>query len=393
MNVVVVGSGYVGLTSGVALAYIGHRVVCVDQDEAKVELLRAGRLPIHEPGLEELLGQVGARLRFTCALEEAMRGAELIMLAVGTPASADGSPDLTHLHAAAAEVLGHLAASGQAAVLINKSTAPVGTADRIREMARRLGVAGRVAVGTNPEFLRQGHALQDTLYPERLVAGGDAQAVAMMRTLYAPLLEQRFTPPAHLPRPAQRGEVPLLTADARSAELAKYAANAFLAMKISFINEIANVCDRVGADVQTVAGIIGADRRIGGAFLQAGIGYGGSCFPKDTRALRSIADTSGYDFKLLSAVIEVNNAQKFRLVELLHRRLGSLQGKPVAVLGLTFKPGTDDLREAPSLPVIAALAAAGAQVTAHDPVAAAKAAPLLPPGVRLAESAEAALRG
>lgn len=402
MKVAVMGTGYVGLTTGAALAHLGHQVVCADIDEAKIALLQRGICPIYEPGLEELLQANSASLVFTTSCREAVQEAQVVFIAVGTPANEDGSPNLSYLHQALDMILDALAeiterepAGGHFGVsaaigpigeyskslptlLVNKSTVPVGTGDRFQEEIRRRGLEQRVELASNPEFLRQGRAMHDTLHPERIVAGGSSWAAQMLRELYAPLLDNT--------------DIPFLHVDLKSAELAKYAANAFLAMKISFINEIANVCDGIGADVESVARIIGSDSRIGPAFLHAGIGYGGSCFPKDTRALRHIADTSGYDFRLLSAVIEVNNGQRDRMLLKLRSRLGSLNGKRIAVLGLTFKPATDDLREAPSLPVIAQLISEGAIVTAHDPVAVAHAGERLPPGVHLADSAVECLR-
>lgn len=377
MNVAVIGTGYVGLTTGVALAHLGHGVVCADIDEEKVRLLNRGVTPIYEPGLEELMHASRSSLSFTVSYQEAIMEAEVVFIAVGTPANGDGSPNLSYLFQALEAVLDTLADKQKPTLLVNKSTVPVGTADRFMEEVRQRGLEPLVEVASNPEFLRQGRALHDTLHPERIVVGGSEQAAQILRRLYKPLLETEQAPFVHV--------------DLRSAELAKYAANAFLAMKISFINEIANVCDCVGADVQKVAQVIGSDRRIGASFLQAGIGYGGSCFPKDTRALRYIADTSGYDFKLLSAVIEVNNDQRNVIVSKLRRALGELKGRKVAVLGLTFKPATDDLREAPSIPVITRLVQEGAEVWVHDPVAMDKAKEQLPPSVKYAAGCQECL--
>jgi UDPglucose 6-dehydrogenase len=393
MRVAVIGTGYVGLTTGVSLAYLGHEVACVDVDADKINRLREGELPFYEPLLGEMLAASWPRLAFTTSLPEAARGAEIVFFAVGTPANADGSPNLRYLTAAALETISALRDKSAPTVLVNKSTVPVGTGDLIGEEIRKAGLSHRVSLASNPEFLRQGRAVRDTLYPERIVAGGDEAAVDALERLYADILTQRFPEPAGAPRPAGLNRVPFVKVDRKSAEMSKYAANAFLAMKISFINEIANVCDRVGADVRHVSEVIGLDPRIGPSFLQAGIGYGGSCFPKDTRALQYIADTNGYDFKLLSAVIEVNNAQRSTIVDKAREALRGLGGKSIAVLGLAFKPHTDDLREAPSLWIIDALLREGAEVRVHDPAAADKARGLLPPGVRLAGSAAEALRG
>jgi UDPglucose 6-dehydrogenase len=392
MKIAVIGTGYVGLTTGVTLAYLGHRVTCVDVNEDKVKRLRDGILPIYEPGLEELLEASSERLHFTTYYEEAIVEAEAVFIAVGTPSSPDGSPDLSYLFASVERMLPILQDKATPTVIVNKSTAPVGTGDQIESMIRNVGLAGKVSVASNPEFLRQGQAVGDTLYPERIVVGGDAAARDLMARLYAGILDQTFVAPERTPRPTAFVKTSYIGVDRRSAELAKYAANAFLAMKISFINEMANVCDRVGSDVEEVASIIGLDRRIGPSFLKAGIGYGGSCFPKDTNALHHIANTNGYDFKLLSAVIEVNNTQKYVIVQKAMEELGGLQGRKLVVAGLAFKPGTDDLRDAPSIPIIHALRAEGALVYVHDPVAGHNARGILPDDVYLVDDLEAALR-
>jgi UDPglucose 6-dehydrogenase len=393
MRVAVIGTGYVGLTTGVALAYIGHQVTCVDMNRDKIRQLQNGKAPFYEPHLDEMMGEVRGRMAFTDFLPEAARQADMIFLAVGTPARPDGSPDLADWFSAASETLASLAGKDSPTVLVNKSTVPAGTSDQLQRLAAKAGLASKVTVAANPEFLRQGSALWDTLYPDRIVAGGDARAVEALEELYAPIIRQSFPAPAYAARPEGLKRVPFVAVDRISAEIAKYAANAFLAMKISFINEIANVCDRVGANVRSVADIIGLDPRIGPAFLRAGIGYGGSCFPKDTKALQYIAGTSGYEFKLLSAVIEVNNAQKYTVLNKLRDEVRDLRGKKIAVLGLAFKPMTDDLREAPSIPIIHALLEEGAQVYAHDPVALEKARPLLPDHVHLCRSVHETLEG
>jgi UDPglucose 6-dehydrogenase len=386
MNVTVIGTGYVGLTTGVSLAHMGHQVVCVDVDEDKVRKLQQGISPIYEPGLDELLLASMQHLTFTTSYEAAVAHAEVIFLAVGTPSNSDGSPNLSYIFGAVKELLLLLRSKTTPTLLVNKSTVPVGTGHRIMEEVRRWGLDPLVEVASNPEFLRQGRAMYDTLHPDRVVVGGSDGAAAILNRLYKPILCQSLT------NDGISAEIPYIHVDIRSAELAKYAANAYLAMKISFINEMANVCDSVGADVTHIAEIIGTDPRIGPSFLQAGIGYGGSCFPKDTKALRYIADTNGYDFKLLSAVIEVNNGQKFRLLDKLRSEAGDLAGKKIAVLGLTFKPGTDDLRDAPSIPIIHALTASGAEVFAHDPIASDRAASLFPASIRLGQSLEETLR-
>ncbi len=392
MNIAVIGTGYVGLTTGITLAYLGHRVTGVDLNVHKISLLSAGSLPIYEPGLDELMKAAGGRLQFTSSYEQAIADADIVFIAVGTPEHADGSPNLDYLHACVSELIPHLSNKRSPTLIVNKSTVPVGTADRMAARFSEAGLCGLAIVASNPEFLRQGSAVRDTLYPERIVIGGGSFAACLLAELYAPILEQQFEPPSSAPRTAQLQPPAFIAVDRKSAELAKYAANAFLAMKISYMNEIANLCDRVGADVEEVARVIGSDARIGPAFLRPGIGYGGSCFPKDTNALHHIAAAEGCELKLLSAVIEVNNRQRQRIVEKAKQKLGSLQGRKLAILGLTFKPGTDDLRNAPSIPIIHELAAEGARVYVHDPVSLGAAVSLLPDSVRPVVQLEDALR-
>lgn len=371
MNVAVIGTGYVGLTTGVTLAYLGHKVSCIDVDQQKIDKLNQGIPPIYEKGLEPMLRSAKEYLIFTTSYEEAIPNADVIFIAVGTPSADDGSPNLEYLYNAFDQTLRFLKDKQSTTVLVNKSTVPVGTGDALAEKVLDVG-CNNVLIASNPEFLRQGRAMYDTLYPERIVVGGDEAACRVLGELYAPLIEQNFASPNAIPRPMGMKRPLYLTVDRKSAEMGKYAANAFLAMKISFINEIANVCDNVGGDVEKIAQIIGSDQRIGPQFLQAGIGYGGSCFPKDTRGLHHIAQTNGYSFKLLNAVIEVNNEQKFRVINKLKGIYGSLKNKKTVVLGLTFKPDTDDLRDAPSLPIIRKLLDEGADVWVHDPVASQK---------------------
>ncbi|WP_373231267.1 UDP-glucose/GDP-mannose dehydrogenase family protein [Cohnella sp.] len=378
MKVAVIGTGYVGLATGISLAFLGHQVNCIDIAAGKIELLRQGKLPIFEPGLEELFHKAKPNLHFSTSYREGLVDSDVIFLAVGTPANVDGSPNLKYLFSAVDETIACLRNREGLTVLVNKSTVPVGTADQILERVNSASLHSSVTIASNPEFLSQGRVVSDTLYPERIVVGGNERAIHVLQELYAPIISQTFISPEQTPRPETTKGATFISVDTRSAELAKYAANAFLAMKISFINEMANVCDRVGADVTKVAMVIGKDPRIGSSFLQAGIGYGGSCFPKDTRALQFIADTIDYDFKLLSAVIEVNNNQKYRIIEKLREEIGTLYGKKIAVLGLTFKPGTDDLREAPSIPIVNALLSEGAEVYVHDPIAIDTARAILP---------------
>jgi len=345
-SIAVFGAGYVGLVTGACFAELGHDVVVRDVEPARIEALRAGGVPIYEPGLEELLARNRDRLRFTLEVGEAIEGAEFVYVAVGTPPTYSGDADLS----AVWTVVDELPALGEA-VVVMKSTVPVGTGAKVRQRldARGLGHVGYVS---NPEFTAEGTAVQDFLHPDRIVVGAfraaDGDAVA---ELHGGI------------------EAPVVRCDVASAEMIKLAANAALMTRISFINEIANVCEATGADVVRVAEGVGLDRRIGASFLRAGVGYGGSCFPKDSLALKQLAANSGYHFQLLNAVIEVNELQKRRVIGKLKRHLGSLNGAQVALLGLAFKPNTDDMREAPSLVLAGRLLAEGAEVTAWDPVA------------------------
>ena len=353
MKLAVVGSGYVGLVVGACLAENGNDVVCVDNNEAKIGMLERGDIPIYEPGLEELVrrNRVEERLRFSTMLAGAVGDAQLVFIAVGTPPGEDGSADLTHVLDVARDVA--RAIRGYT-VVVTKSTVPVGTARRVRE-AMAAETDEPFSVVSNPEFLKQGAAIDDFMRPDRVVVGAeDDRAAALMRQLYAP-----FT----------RTGAPIQVMDCASAELSKYAANAMLATRVSFMNEIANVCELVGADVDQVRGVVATDRRIGSSFLFPGIGYGGSCFPKDVRALVNSARDVGYDCRIIEAVEAVNGAQKVRLVDKIRAHFGSLEGKTIAVWGLAFKPRTDDMREAPSIPTIESLLDAGARVQAYDPEA------------------------
>lgn len=398
-NVAIVGAGYVGLTTGAALAYIGHRVTVLDVDEAKVEGLRKGILPFFEPHLGEMLRLVGERMGFTTRYGEAIPQAEVVFLAVGTPPGPHGGPDLSQVRQAAEAVGRHLGEGFT--VVVNKSTVPVGSGNFVEALVRRAhaqargGVLdGRLAVVSNPEFLREGQALYDSLYPDRIVVGAeDPRAVAVLRELYEPILEQSFPPPPFLPRPERMGAVPFLTTDLASAELIKYAANAFLALKISFINELASLAERVGADIREVARGIGLDHRIGPRFLQAGLGWGGSCFPKDTLALLAMGREAGVPLPIVEAARRVNFAQRQRVVGKLQEALGALRGRTIALLGLAFKPHTDDLRESPALELAALLVERGAFVRAHDPVALPRARREVALPLEYAEAPEALLQG
>lgn len=375
MNVAIIGTGYVGLTTGVCLAYIGHSVTCLDTDARKVEALRAGQIPIYEPHLDTLIGEASDNLHFTTSYAEAIPDAQVIFIAVGTPPGASGSPNLEYLSQAATSIGEHL--GSEFAVVVNKSTVPIGSGNWVGSIIRhaleeRHGrkVNGMFAVASNPEFLREGSAIGDSLYPDRIVIGSDENhALEVLYTLYRPILDQTFAAPTFLPRPDDKGAVPLVSTDLASAELIKYAANAFLALKISFINEIGQLSERVGADISEVARGIGLDSRIGSRFLSAGLGWGGSCFGKDTAALISTGREYGLTMPIVEAARWVNQRQRDRVVEKLLQELKILKGRTVALLGLAFKPNTDDLREAPALEIAQKLIERGARVQAHDPIA------------------------
>jgi UDPglucose 6-dehydrogenase len=385
MKVTVIGTGYVGLVTGTCLAEVGNHVVCVDKDVAKVEALRQGRLPIHEPGLDALVESNvrGRRLRFTSDLAEGVAHGEVLMIAVGTPPEEDGSADLSHV-LAVAEAIGAAMDEHAYRVVATKSTVPVGTADRVRaavEQAQAVrGVQTPFSVVSNPEFLKEGAAVEDFMKPDRIVIGvEDDRAERVMRELYEPF---------------NRSHDRTISMDIRSAELTKYAANAMLATKISFMNEIANLAERLGADVEQIRQGIGSDPRIGWHFIYPGCGYGGSCFPKDVRALHRTAAEAGYEARILAAVEAVNDTQKRILVDKIRARFGSdLSGLRFALWGLAFKPETDDMREAPSRVTIDALIQGGAEVVAHDPVAMEEARRLYPDtgALRLCEDAYEAL--
>jgi UDPglucose 6-dehydrogenase len=385
-NVGVIGAGYVGVVTGAALAHLGHRVTCLDKDEERIKGLKAGRIPVYEPGLEELVsrGVRGERLSFAGpdGLVGLVEGTDVIFLAVDTPQGKDGSADLSSVATVARDMGQALSATRRERplIVVNKSTVPVGSGDYVSMLIRDGAGEAEGDVGfqvvSNPEFLREGSAVYDCLFPDRIVVGADSrEAMNTMRALYEPIIEQSF--PTELdPRP--KVAVPFVTTDLVSAEMIKYAANAFLATKVSFINEMANLCELVGADVSEVAYGIGLDGRIGPRFLTAGIGWGGSCFPKDVAALRAVAHEYDYEPVLLNATIAVNVCQRKRLLGKLQRELHTLKGKRIALLGLSFKPNTDDLREAPSLQVARSLDALGARVVGYDPVAGKAAARRLP---------------
>jgi len=380
MRVCVIGTGYVGLVTGVCLAHIGHQVVCVDNNEEKVKLMQSGQSPIYEPGLSELMTEAirDERISFTTDLGAGVTHGEILFIAVGTPPLPTGESDTRYVEAVARGIGEHL--NGGYKVIVNKSTVPIGSGDWVRMIVLD-GVAERQKalvpsgggtqtlvdvdfdVVSNPEFLREGSAIFDTFNPDRIVLGGNSdRAIAMMKDLYAPIVSRQFSEDKSGPT------VPVVVTDLNSAEMVKYASNAFLATKISFINEVANICDRVGADVTQVAQGIGLDSRIGSRFLQAGIGWGGSCFPKDVLALIHTASDYGYTTELLNATVSVNKRQRMITLEKLQQMLKILKGKTVGLLGLTFKPDTDDMRDAPALDLIENLHRLGTKVKAYDPL-------------------------
>jgi UDPglucose 6-dehydrogenase len=358
-RVCVIGTGYVGLTTGACFANLGNEVTCLDVNETKIELLKKGGMPIYEPGLEEIVERNAAagRLSFTTSYAEAVPGAEVLFIAVNTPQSASGHADMAYVESAASTLAQHLE---QPAVVVNKSTMPIGSADLVSNIIRR-ATSVPFWVVSNPEFLREGSALHDFMHPDRVVLGAsDEEAVARVAALYAPL------------------GAPIVVTDVRTAEMIKYASNAFLATKISFINEIAQICDKTGADVREVARGMGLDPRIAPAFLNAGIGWGGSCFPKDVRALEYMASIHGCHPQLLRAVIEINRDQRIHVVRQAREALGDLRGATIGLLGLAFKPNTDDMRDAPSVEIVELLQHEGARIRAFDPAAGEHAARLLP---------------
>jgi UDPglucose 6-dehydrogenase len=378
MHVAVIGSGYVGLVTGACFAEFGVDVTCVDVDEEKIARLKDGIIPIYEPGLEQLVAKnaQAGRLQFTTDLRAAVERSLVIFLAVGTPPSEDGSADLSYIEAAARSVAEYM---NDYKVIVTKSTVPVGTGERLRKLIRE-HQKGRHNFGivSNPEFLREGAAIDDFMRPDRVVIGSsDEEAIAIMKDLY---------------RPLYLIETPFVITSLEAAELTKYAANAFLATKISFINEIANLCDLIGCDVHDVARAMGMDGRIGRKFLHPGPGFGGSCFPKDTRALASVARDLGGQSLLVDAVIEVNERQRSAMVPKIEKLLGDFNGKVVAVLGLSFKPETDDMREAPSVDIMRAMIERGATVKAYDPAAIEEARKILP-DVSYAEDEYATVEG
>lgn len=364
MHISIIGTGYVGLVTGVCFAEFGIDVTCVDKDEKKINLLRKGTVPFYEPGTEELLQRnlKSGRLHFTTSFAEAVDSSLVIFIAVGTPPRGDGSADMRHVEDVAKEIARHLKSYK---VIVTKSTVPVGTGERLRQIiSKHLRENVDFDIVSNPEFLREGAGIEDFMRPNRIVIGASsAQAVAIMKDLYSPLYLI---------------ETPFVITDIKTAELIKYASNAFLATKISYINEIANLCEAVGADVQVVAKAIGLDRRIGPKFLHAGPGYGGSCFPKDTLALLQVARKNNVELGVIDAAVRANENQKRIAVKKIRSAMGEIKGKTICVLGLSFKPNTNDMRDAPSVFIIENLLKSGAKIRAYDPVAMEDAKKILP---------------
>lgn len=378
MRVTVIGTGYVGTVTGVCLAYLGHDVSCVDLDASKISRLQKGDIPIYEPFLAELLPLASRQgtLEFTTDLAKAVAPSDVIFIAVGTPPQPSGEADLRYLEAAARSV-GAALNGDRYHVVVNKSTVPVGSGNLVETLVREGVVEARgsddsvhFGVASNPEFLREGSAIADSLFADRIVIGAeDQRTLSVLRELYRPLVEQTFAPPPFLHRPSWLSRTPLVTTTITSAEMIKYASNAFLAMKIGFANEMANICERVGADITEVVSGIGLDSRIGMPFLNAGIGWGGSCFGKDVQSLLHTAKEYGYKSKLLEATLEVNYAQRQVVIQKLQEKLYIIKGRTVGLLGLAFKPDTDDLRDAPSLQIAERLLQLGARVRVYDPIA------------------------
>jgi UDPglucose 6-dehydrogenase len=392
MRIAVVGSGYVGLVAGACFADLGHDVILVDNDRRKLTALRNGQVPIHENFLPELLSRHrGHRLTFSDDLQEAVRSSSVIFVAVGTPPTESGEADLSYVETVAREISGGI--NGYK-VIVEKSTVPVYTSDWVRKIILRSGTDPEMFdVASNPEFLREGTAVTDFLFPDRIVIGCDTERSAkMLREIYAPLTtttksESYYERPDSIPQPDRASiPAPIITTSTKSAELIKHASNAFLAMKISFINAVASVCESVGANVNQVVHGVGTDSRIGPRFLNPGIGYGGSCFPKDVMAFRAVARESGYEFRLLDEVMKINEEQRQRFLRKIRSALWTLRGKNLGVLGLAFKGGTDDIRESPALFLVQALLQEGSKITAYDPAAMERTQEVMNSGITYANS-------
>jgi UDPglucose 6-dehydrogenase len=391
VSIAVIGTGYVGLVAAVCFAEMGHDVICVDSDEQKIRSLKDGRAPIHEQFLPELLGRHGnVKVRFTCSLHEATQSAEAVFIAVGTPQSGTGEADLSFVEAVACEVARSLRSYS---VIVEKSTVPVYTNEWIRRIMERNGVSrDAFDVASNPEFLREGTAIADFLHPDRILIGADSERAAkILERIYAPLTSGEYYKRADaVPgRCSAQARPPLLRTSAKSAEIIKHASNAFLATKISFINAVANLCEAVDANVEDVARGMGMDARIGEKFLKPGIGYGGSCFPKDVAAFRAVSEQAGIDFALLTEVEKINALQKRRFVAKVRSALWTLRGKRLGVLGLAFKGGTDDIRESPAMEIVQTLLQEGCTIVAYDPAAVERAQQVLPASAQLRYAGDA----
>lgn len=373
LNIIVIGTGYVGLTTGLALSYLGHYVTCADKNSDIINRLRQGQSPIYEPGLEELLKEQKGRIEFVDSIKNFIPKANIAIVAVGTPSKENGDTDLIYVEEVAREI-GAAMVTDQSLLVVNKSTVPLGTARRVKtvleeELSKR-GVRSNYYVASNPEFLREGAALHNTLFPDRIVVGAEEiETVNLLRQMYAPILDQTFIPPKNIMRNEGYSLPALVITSPTSAELIKYTANAFLAMKVSFINEFSGIAERVGADIREVARGIGLDNRIGPNFLNAGVGWGGSCFPKDVRSIIYTGNQYGYDMSIVKAVLEVNIRQRKTVIEKLQATLKVIRGSTIGVLGLAFKANTDDIRESPAIDVIESLLEMGARVKVYDPIA------------------------
>ncbi|MHB1377429.1 MAG: UDP-glucose dehydrogenase family protein [Candidatus Humimicrobiaceae bacterium] len=375
MKVCIVGVGYVGLVTGVCLAEIGHDVICIDNVDGKIEKLKKGISPIYEPGLESFINKnlKSARLDFTTDIKYGVENSEIIFISVGTPSLSNGQADLSYVEAVASDVGKHI---NTEKVIVNKSTVPIGSGDWVSMIVsesitkNNINKNVKFHVVSNPEFLREGSAIGDTFFPDRIVIGSSSKkAIDKMLELYKPLIEQSFDWTSDIPRLIPKGQrVPVVTADLTSAEMIKYAANSFLATKISYINEVANICEKVGADILKVADGMGLDSRIGPKFLNAGIGWGGSCFPKDVSALAYIANEYGMTPQILNSIMNVNREQRLKIVKKVQDELKIVKGKTIAVLGIAFKPDTDDVREAPAISIMNSLINLGAKIKAYDPI-------------------------
>src|SRR5579863_195900 len=394
MQIAVIGSGYVGLVAGACFADLGHDVIVVDNDQEKLSALNRGEVPIHENFLPELLQRHrGKRLRFSDDLHAAVGASAAIFVAVGTPPTEQGEADLSYVESVARGIAG---AINSYKIIVEKSTVPVYTSDWVRKIIQRNGVAGEFDVASNPEFLREGTAVTDFLYPDRIVVGADTErCAAVLREIYQPLTDGSYYKNADAIPGPDRVKIPppLIVTTAKSAELIKHASNAYLAMKISFINAVASICESVGANVQQVCQGIGTDTRIGPRFLNPGIGYGGSCFPKDLMAFRAVARECGYDFRLLEEVMRINEEQRHRFLRKVHNALWTLRGKRLGVLGLAFKGGTDDIRESPAVLLVQTLLQEGCQIAAYDPAALQRAREVLNSSVEYASDPYEAARG